>query len=128
MILLKIDISIPPRLYVHPPDIFRTQTTIRYGLLERCERLVFSLPNPGSDGRLDYTEYTCRPFPSRTKDGCEEDNRTFCTLWWSAGYLAEVGAFFGAAAMVGLVIGVSTRSRRRRIWRGVAGLVGLHGK
>ena len=42
--------------------------------------------------------------------------------------MAEVGAFFGAATMVGILIGVSARSRRRRVWRGVAGLVGLHGK
>lgn len=116
------------RLYAHPPDIFNSKTVIRYGLLERCERQVIDFPGPGQNGRIHYTDYSCRAFPSRKEDRCESDNRYFCTLWWTAGYAAELGVVFGAAALMAVLVGVSTRSRRRRVWRGIAGLQALHGK
>ncbi|KAH8119545.1 hypothetical protein DFH11DRAFT_452276 [Phellopilus nigrolimitatus] len=116
----------PDWLYAHPPDVFHTQTVIRYGLLERCERQIIDFPGPGQNGKIRYTDYTCRPFPSRKDDRCESENRAFCTLWWTAGYAAELGVVFGAAALIGIMIGISTRSRRRRVWRGVAGLQALH--
>ncbi|PAV19019.1 3-beta hydroxysteroid dehydrogenase isomerase family containing [Pyrrhoderma noxium] len=116
----------PDWLYAHPPDIFNSKTVIRYGLLERCERQVIDFPGPGQNGRIHYTDYSCRAFPSRKEDRCESDNRYFCTLWWTAGYAAELGVVFGAAALMAVLVGVSTRSRRRRVWRGIAGLQALH--
>jgi len=116
----------PDWLYVHSPDIFHTSVTVRYGLLERCERQTLDFPGPGERGRIRYTDYSCRPFPDRKKDVCEEDNRAFCMLWWTAGYAAELSVVFGAAALLGIIVGVSTRSRRRRVWRAVAGLETLH--
>jgi len=50
----------------------------------------------------------------------------FCTSWTSAGYATELAIGFAALSLVTIVIGVSTHSRRRRIWRAVAGLVILH--
>jgi len=127
VLLNVLSILRPDWLYAHPPDIFGTKTVIRYGLLERCERDVIDFPGPGEKGRIRYTEYTCRPFPSRKEDRCEDSNRYFCTMWWTAGYAAELGIVFGAAALLAVLIGVSTRSRRRRVWRAVVGLQALHG-
>ncbi|THH08374.1 hypothetical protein EW145_g2753 [Phellinidium pouzarii] len=121
-----LSITRPDWLYAHPPDIFHAKTVIRYGLLERCERQIIDFPGPGEKGRIRYSEYSCTPFPSRKDDQCEEDNRMFCTLWWSAGYSAELGVVFGAAGLLAVIIGISTRSRRRRVWRGVAGMQALH--
>lgn len=100
---------------------------VRYGLLERCERQTITFPAPGNGSKIGYTQFNCRPFPSRQIDSCEHNNRSFCSLWWTAGYSAELGIVFGAAAAFALVVGVTTGSRRRRVWRAVAGLVALHG-
>lgn len=62
----------------------------------------------------------------RVRDHCEEENQTFCTAFTSARYATELGMGFATLALVALLIGVSTHSRRRRIWRAVAGLVALH--
>lgn len=111
---------------MHTPDIFHTKTIIRYGLLERCERTVISIPSPNGGGQISYTDYSCRPFPRRQEDMCEKGYEKFCTLWWTAGYSAELSVVFGAATLVGILVGVSTRSRRRRVWRACAGLETLH--
>ncbi|KAI5117783.1 hypothetical protein M0805_000426 [Coniferiporia weirii] len=126
VLLNVLSIRRPDWLYAHPPDIFHTKTVIRYGLLERCERQIIDFPGPGQGGRIRYTDYSCRPFPSRKEDQCEGDNRMFCTLWWSAGYSAELGVVFGAAALLAVLIGISTHSRRRRVWRGIAGMQVFH--
>lgn len=49
-------------------------------------------------------------------------------LWTTAGYSAELSVVFGASALVGILAGVSTRSRRRRVWRACAALQSLHCK
>lgn len=95
--------------------------------MERCERSVISIPG-SNHGRLEYTDYECRPFPLSVKDKCDDENRLFCAVWSSARYFTELGIGFAAMALVALLIGVSTHSRRRRVWRAVAGLVILHGK
>lgn len=116
------------RLYSHPPDIFHTQTVVKFGLLERCDSQVIDFPGPGNNGRIKYSDYRCRPFPTRKDDDCEESNRDFCTLWWTAGYAAETSVVFGGVAALGIIIGLSTRSRRRRMWKAIAGLEVFHGK
>lgn len=115
------------RFYAHTLNVFGTDVVVRCGLLERCEKQVLTFPAPGGGGKIDYTQFNCRPFPSRQPDKCEGDNRSFCTLWWTAGYSAELSVVFGTAAALGLVVGVTTGSRRRRVWRAVAILVALHG-
>ncbi|KIK91818.1 hypothetical protein PAXRUDRAFT_830516 [Paxillus rubicundulus Ve08.2h10] len=107
-------------------DILNAKITIRYGLMERCERSVITIPSPNKGGRFEYKESECRAFPLRVQDGCEDDNRIFCAAWVSAQYFTELGIGFAAMALVALIIGVSTHSRRRRVWRAVAGLVLLH--
>jgi len=108
------------------PEILHTQITVQYGLSERCELEVVDVPGQPGDGRLEYTNYTCRKFPTPVSDSCEKENRVFCTSWTSAGYATELAIGFAALSLVTIVIGVSTHSRRRRIWRAVAGLVILH--
>jgi hypothetical protein len=44
----------------------------------------------------------------------------------SAGYAVELAIGFGALTLATIVVGVTTHSRRRRIWRAVAGLVVFH--
>ncbi|OBZ70959.1 hypothetical protein A0H81_09021 [Grifola frondosa] len=98
----------PDWLIVKNPEIFHSK-----------------IPNP-SGGRLAYTDYQCRPFPNRTVDGCEKENKTFCMTWSTASYLSELGAGFAIVACLALVFGVTTHSRRRRIWKSVSVLVALH--
>lgn len=92
----------------------------RFGLMERCERRIVWV------GRDRWVDHTCRSFPMRIQDHCEAENRHFCTEWTSARYASELGIGFSAMALVALLIGLSTHSRRRRIWRAVASLVALH--
>jgi hypothetical protein len=60
------------------------------------------------------------------QDGCEENHSGFCAAWTSAGYAVELSIALAVLALFAILIGLSTGSRRRRIWRAVAGLVGLH--
>ncbi|KAF7321309.1 hypothetical protein MKEN_00651100 [Mycena kentingensis (nom. inval.)] len=92
----------------------------KYGLKTVCTRLEINLP-----GGSRYEKPNCRAFPTRGDDYCDEENSTFCALWSSAEYATEVAIGFGALALVAIAVGVSTHSRRRRIWRAVAGLVAV---
>ncbi|PBK72512.1 hypothetical protein ARMSODRAFT_954226 [Armillaria solidipes] len=105
------------------PEIFHTKIIVRYGLRERCETKVISLPD--SDTDRNYTEKSCRRFPLTKTDECQNGNERFCASWTSAGYAVELGIGFSAVSLVAIMFGVSTHSRRRRIWRAVAGLVAL---
>nr|GAT56374.1 predicted protein [Mycena chlorophos] len=91
----------------------------KYGLHEMCTRLLVQLP--GKDDRYEHPE--CRAFPTREDDQCNEDNRLFCTLWSTARYASELAIGFGAVTLVTIAIGITTHSRRRRIWRVVASLL-----
>ncbi|KAK0446887.1 hypothetical protein EV421DRAFT_1931595 [Armillaria borealis] len=108
------------------PEIFHTKIIVRYGLRERCETKVISLPD--SDTDRNYTEKSCRRFPLTKTDECQNGNERFCASWTSAGYAVELGIGFSAVSLVAIMFGVSTHSRRRRIWRAVAGLVALQGE
>lgn len=92
----------------------------------RCERQVIDIPGPNG-GKWTYTDYTCRSFPASVADHCEKENKSFCTSWTSAGYAAEIAIGFAGVSLFTILFGVSTHSRRRRIWKAVAGLVLLHG-
>ncbi|KAI6134514.1 hypothetical protein EV401DRAFT_2052913 [Pisolithus croceorrhizus] len=92
--------------------------TVRYGLMERCERITFEESSPSNATHSDYSDYECRRFPLREQDRCEKENKIFCAAW--------LGIGFAATALVTLLFGVSTHSRRRRVWRAVAGLLVLH--
>jgi hypothetical protein len=101
--------------------------------MKRCERQVMRVPDPssGSNGDGDwqqvFTEWKCRDFPKSVSDRCEKENRLVCVEWTSAGYSAQLAVGFGFIALLALLIGVSTHSRRRRVWKAVAGLVTLNG-
>lgn len=116
------------RLVVKTPEIFNTQITTRYGLGKLCETVVTTIPN-SSDGSDNgkYVRKSCRRFPLRQQDRCETENSGFCAAWTSAGYSVELGIGFSALAVVAILFGLTTGSRRRRIWRAVAGLVALQG-
>ncbi|KAI6121707.1 hypothetical protein F5141DRAFT_1091767 [Pisolithus sp. B1] len=103
------------------------RVTVRYGLMERCERITFEEPGSSNATHSDYSDYECRRFPLREQDKCEKENKIFCAAWVSAQYCTELGIGFAATALVTLLFGVSTHSRRRRVWRAVAGLLVLHG-
>ncbi|KAJ8514461.1 hypothetical protein ONZ45_g8007 [Pleurotus djamor] len=127
LVLNIISTQRPDWIVVANPEVFRTKITTYYGLAERCERKVIRIPQPTDDGELEYTNYTCRPFPASVTDGCDEENRMFCATWKGALYLGELGIGFAAVSLLSILVGLTTHSRRRRIWRAVAGLVILHG-
>ncbi|CAL1707161.1 unnamed protein product [Somion occarium] len=107
-------------------ELLGSKTTVLYGLMERCERQVVVVPGMPDRKRIEYTDYRCRPFPARTLDGCDKENKMFCVAWTTAGYFTELSIGFAVVACLAIIFGVSTHSRRRRIWRAVAGFVALH--
>ncbi|KAG7098540.1 hypothetical protein E1B28_000476 [Marasmius oreades] len=113
-------------LVVKTPEVLRTTITFQYGLTQLCEYKVVNIPGGGENGKFSYTDYSCRKFPMRVKDACEKENESFCTAWISARYAVELGAGFAVLSLFAILVGVSTGSRRRRIWKAVAGLVMLH--
>jgi hypothetical protein len=107
-------------------ELLYARTIVRYGLSKRCERQVLRIPTGDGDFENIYTDYKCRDFPKSVSDQCDEENRLFCAEWTSAGYSAQLGVGFGVVALLALLFGVSTHSRRRRVWKAVAGLVTLN--
>jgi hypothetical protein len=106
--------------------VLHSTLTVEYGLMRSCEYQAIKLP-VGGGSKIEYSDYRCRSFPGRTKDGCEKGHQEFCVKWTTAGYLSELASGFGAVSCLAIVFGVTTHSRRRRIWRMVATLVALHG-
>jgi len=107
-------------------EILYTRTIVRYGLTKRCERQVVRVPDLSGDWQDVFTAFKCRDFPKSVSDRCEKENRLFCVEWTTAGYMALLAVGFGAMALLALLIGMSTHSRRRRVWKAVAGLVTLN--
>ncbi len=103
-----------------------TSLTVESGLMRSCEYQAVRLP-VGGGSKIEYSDYRCRSFPARVKDACEKENQSFCVMWTTAGYLSELATGFGAVSTLAIVFGVTTHSRRRRIWKTIAGLVALHG-
>ncbi|GBE81175.1 hypothetical protein SCP_0309020 [Sparassis crispa] len=126
LVLNVISIQRPDWLVVNNPEVLRSKTTVRYGLTQRCERQVIIIPGLPDGSKLAYTDYKCRPFPNRVTDRCEKEEKAFCMTWSTASYLSVLGAGFAVVSCLAILFGVSTHSRRRRIWRAVAGLTALH--
>ncbi|KAF9452390.1 hypothetical protein P691DRAFT_804913 [Macrolepiota fuliginosa MF-IS2] len=110
-------------LVIRYPEYLRTKVTIEYGLAQQCERRITRIPGPGGHDEMTYHSYECRKFPMSVTDGCDKENRAFCAAWTSAGYIDQVAIGFGAVSLLAILFGVSTHSRRRRIWGAVAWLV-----
>lgn len=77
---------------------------------------------------MTYSNYECRAFPTRVQDNCEKENKKFCMIWGTATYFSELGIGFAVVACLAIAFGVTTRSRRRRIWKSASVLVALHGE
>ncbi|KAI0341902.1 hypothetical protein BDW22DRAFT_1413738 [Trametopsis cervina] len=120
-----VSIQRPDWLIVRYPEMFGSRLTVEYGLMRSCEYQAVHIP-VGGGSKIEYSDYRCRSFPARVKDSCEDDNQTFCIEWTTAGYLSELATGFGAVSCLAIVFGVTTHSRRRRIWSVVATLVALH--
>jgi len=119
-----ISVTRPDWLVVHYDEILYTKISVTYGLTQRCELTVTEVPGSSpKEGELTYRKYECRPFPNSVKDRCEKENKAFCAAWVTAGYLDEMAIGFAAVSLAAILFGVSTHSRRRRIWRAVAGLI-----
>ena len=106
------------RIVATLPEVFNVRTTVYYGFAERCEETEL----PDHDLVLE-----CRPFPIKDSDACDRTYRSFCTLWFTASYASYLAIGFGAVTCVAIVFGVSTHSRRKRVWKVVAALIALHG-
>ncbi|KAF9075424.1 hypothetical protein BDP27DRAFT_1212532 [Rhodocollybia butyracea] len=113
-------------LVVKTPEILHTQVTVRYGLTTRCELTRISVLGDDDKSKFEYSKENCRPFPKRVEDQCEDRYPGFCAAWNSAGYAVELSIGVAVLALFSIFIGLSTGSRRRRIWKAVAGLVALH--
>jgi hypothetical protein len=127
IVYIHMILTVFPRLIVHSPEIFNTKITTTYGLSQRCEQQITRIPGPNGRGKFEYTDFECRNFPAKVADHCEQENEAFCAAWTSARYVVELAIWCSALSLCAIVFGVSTHSRRRRIWRAVAGLVLLHG-
>ncbi|KAJ2916773.1 hypothetical protein MD484_g3629, partial [Candolleomyces efflorescens] len=105
--------------------ILRTTVTTSYGLNKACQLTLTRVPGPDKDDEITYRDYSCRPFPSRSEDGCEKENSGFCAAWTGAGYVDYLATGFTAITPLVILFGISTHSRRRRIWRALAGMTML---
>ncbi|KAH9931178.1 uncharacterized protein BXZ73DRAFT_101759 [Epithele typhae] len=115
----------PDWLVVKNPDIFHTKDVVSIGLNQLCELSVIDWPGPNGS-TISYTNYSCRRFPMRDADGCDKENKAFCMIWSTAGYFGELGIGFAIVSCLAILFGVTTRSRRRRIWKSASVLVALH--
>lgn len=128
LILNILSTTQPDWIAYRSTEVFHTRFTWYYGLNRLCELKSVNIPDSDS-----WTSYGCRKFPVRKQDCApsdDDDDRnvtvSFCDAWTSAGYAAELGIGFASVSLIAILVGVSTHSRRRRIWRAVAALVGLH--
>jgi len=126
VILNVLSATRPDWLIVNNPEVLHSKVTVQYGLTQRCDRQVIVIPGLPEGSRLAYTDYKCRPFPNRATDNCEKENKVFCMVWSTAGYFSELAIGFGVIACLAVLFGVSTHSRRRRVWRAVVGLAAFH--
>jgi len=110
-------------LVVHYDEVLYTKVTVKFGLYERCQLTVSEIPSGGGKGKISYENYECRHFPGSVTDKCEKENKTFCGAWISAGYIDELAIGFASVSLIAILFGVTTHSRRRRIWRAVFGLL-----
>jgi len=114
----------PDWLVVHyNSEVLYTKVTVTYGLYERCQLTLSEIPSSDGEGTISYKKYECRHFPGRITDQCEKENHPFCAAWISARYIDELAIGFASVSLVTILFGVTTHSRRRRIWRAVSGLV-----
>ncbi|KAF8798722.1 hypothetical protein BYT27DRAFT_7202846 [Phlegmacium glaucopus] len=113
----------PDWLVVHYDEVLYTRVTVTFGLHERCQLTLSEIPSGDGKGKISYKNYECRHFPGSVTDQCEKENKTFCAAWVSAGYIDELAIGFASVSLVAILFGVTTHSRRRRIWRAVSGLV-----
>ena len=114
------------RLVVRYDEVLYTKVTVKFGLYERCQLTVSEIPG-GGNGKISYENYECRHFPGSVTDKCEKENKGFCSAWISAGYIDELAIGFASVSLVAILFGVTTHSRRRRIWRAVFGLLLFQG-
>ena len=88
---------------------------------------VSEIPSGRGNGKISYEDYKCREFPGSVTDKCEKENKVFCSAWISAGYIDELAIGFASVSLFAILFGVTTHSRRRRIWRAVFGLLLFQG-
>jgi len=106
-------------------DVLHTKVTDFYGLSRTCQETVTRLPTPDKNGKVTYRSYDCRPFPTQAEDHCERENSSFCATWTGASYVDYLTLGFSAVAPLAILFGMSTHSRRRRVWKAMAGLTML---
>lgn len=102
--------------------LLHTTVTDSYGLHEMCELIITEIPGSGGKDKITYRNYECRAFPNSVEDKCDGKNSGFCATWTGAAYVDYVGIGFAVVALASVLFGVSTRSRRMRIWKALAGL------
>jgi len=124
-VLNILSLTRPDWLVVETPEVLHTKIIITYGLSRQCQQTITRISGP-NNGKLEYSDYECRDFPMKVKDGCEEEYGSFCTAWSSARYFEEIAAWSAGVTLLAIGFGASTGSRRRRVWRVVAGLVMVH--
>jgi len=114
--------SRPDWLVVKYKEVLFTTITVFYGLSQRCQLQITQT----DDGKFSYRNYECRKFPTSESDLCDKDEyKYFCGAWSSAYFLDLMALGFGAVVLVTVLFGATSRSRRSRTWRTVAGLLFL---
>ena len=113
------------RLVVKYKEVLYTTITVFYGLSQRCQLQITQT----DDGKLSYRNYDCRRFPTPENEYCDKDEYKYpCAAWSGANFFDQAALGFGVVALLAVLIGVTTHSRRRRTWKIVAVLVFLAGE
>jgi len=113
----------PDWLVVKSQEVLNTRITLYYGLFERCQYTLTRIPNPSGSGKIEYSDYSCRPFPTSESDGCDEEYREFCFAWTTARYSSVAAIGFGGVTLLATLFGMLTQSTRRRVWKTLVLLV-----
>ncbi|KAF8893344.1 hypothetical protein BD779DRAFT_1505702 [Infundibulicybe gibba] len=112
----------PEWIVVRYPEVIGTRITLSYGLLQLCELKVIRVNLPSS-----AEPHASHMHTSRGHEACDGAGKPFCMRWSTAGYAEMVAVGCAALALFSILLGVTTHSRRRRVWKAVAGFVFLHG-
>ncbi|KAF4550500.1 Hypothetical protein D9617_17g047680 [Elsinoe fawcettii] len=95
--------------YTSPPSSSpSTPVRVTYGLHSKCSSLTGG----------------CEPFP--TEEDCKGDERAFCSLWRTVGFLMNFSVVLELACCVGFIVVLTGgRGKREGGWKMVGGLMGV---
>lgn len=96
----------------------RDPIRVSYGLHQRCTNI------PAGPGELQISEMHCTPFPQY--DECHGEDRYFCSMWRTTGFLMNLTVIMEVACLVGFaVVILGGRQNRESGWKILSGMLAI---